>query len=130
MINEKLAKRVRESLSSVSTVEEKKMFGGVAFMVNGKMCVTASDRGLMCRVDPARMDELTAKKGCSVLTMKGREYRGYVRVSEDALEKKRVLTSGLASRWNSTAGPLLVRRRVETSSVNGFAPIGLDSLGM
>ncbi len=45
MINEKLTERVRESLSGVSGVEEKKMFGGVAFMVNGKRCVTASHRG-------------------------------------------------------------------------------------
>ena len=105
MINEKLTERVRESLSGVSRVEEKKMFGGIAFMVNGKMCVTASDRGLMCRVDPARMDELTAKKGCSVLTMKGREYNGYVRVNEDALEKKRDLDFwvGVALEFNSKA---------------------------
>ena len=105
MINEKLTERVRESLSGVSRVEEKKMFGGVAFMVNGKMCFTASHRGIMCRVDPARMDELTAKKGCSVMTMKGREYRGYVRVSEDALEKKRNLDYwvGVALEFNGRA---------------------------
>ena len=45
MINEKLTERVRESLSGVSRVEERKMFGGVAFMVNGKMCVTSSHGG-------------------------------------------------------------------------------------
>jgi len=105
VINEKLTERVRESLSGVSRVEEKKMFGGVAFMVNGKMCVTSSHGGMMCRVDPARMDELTAKKGCSVMTMKGREYRGYVRVSEDALEKKRDLDFwvGVALEFNDRA---------------------------
>jgi|SRR5215467_8612714 len=90
-INEKLTLRVRESLSHISKVEEKKMFGGVAFMVNGKMCVTASDRGLMCRVDPARMNELTAKKGCTAMEMKGRKYPGYVRVSEASLTGKKEL---------------------------------------
>jgi TfoX/Sxy family transcriptional regulator of competence genes len=116
MINEKLTARVRESLSGVSRVEEKKMFGGVAFMVNGKMCVTASDKGIMCRVDPARMDELTTKRGSSVLEMKGREYRGYVRVSEDALGKKEDLDFwvGVALEFNgrATSGPKKIRKLV------------------
>ena len=116
MINERLTERVRKSLSGVSRVEEKKMFGGVAFMVNGKMCVTASDRGIMCRVDPARMDELTAKKGCSVMTMKGREYRGYVRVSEDALEKRRDLDFwiGVALEFNGRATPSQKKSRISS----------------
>ncbi len=91
VVNEKLTLRLREALAGTLRVEEKKMFGGVAFMVNGKMCVTASDRGLMCRVDPARTGELTAKKGCTIMTMKGREYPGYVRVSEDVLGRKKDL---------------------------------------
>ncbi len=91
VVNEKLTLRLREALARTPRVEEKKMFGGVAFMVNGKMCITASDRGLMCRVDPAGTDELTARKGCTIMTMKGREYPGYVRVNEDVLRKKKDL---------------------------------------
>ncbi len=105
VVNEKLTARIREALSGTSKVEEKNMFGGVAFMVNGKMCVTASDRGMMCRVDPDRMRELTAKKGCTIMSMKAREYPGYVRVSEDVLRSKKDLDYwlGVALEFNSRA---------------------------
>lgn len=104
-VNEKLAARVREALASVSRVEEKRMFGGVAFMVNGKMCVTVGRDRIMCRVDPARTEELTRMKGCSLVKMRGREYRGYVRVSEQVLDKMKDLHFwiGLALDFNDRA---------------------------
>jgi hypothetical protein len=51
----KLAERIREYLARLPNlkVEEKKMFSGLAFMVNGKMCVNVSGENMMCRVDPA-----------------------------------------------------------------------------
>jgi TfoX/Sxy family transcriptional regulator of competence genes len=105
VLNEVLTRRVRELLAGASRVEEKRMFGGVAFMVNGKMCVTVNGPRIMCRVDPARMDELTRKPGCQVMMMRGREFPGYVRVDEEALRTRKDLDYwvGLALEFNSRA---------------------------
>jgi TfoX/Sxy family transcriptional regulator of competence genes len=87
--NEKLTNRVREALAHLPKVEEKKMFRGVTFMVNGKMCITVGDTRLMCRIDPALHDEVVEKEHCKTVVMKGREYKGYVYVSEDAIKTKK-----------------------------------------
>lgn len=55
--NEKLANRIREALGELPDVEEKKMFGGIAFIVNGKMCVNVSGDEMMCRFDPSLQKE-------------------------------------------------------------------------
>ncbi len=83
--DKRLAGRVREGLANTSQVTEKKMFGGVAFMVNGKMCVTVGRGGIMVRIDPAIQNELMRIKGSKPVIMKGRAYRGYIRVEEQAL---------------------------------------------
>lgn len=74
-----LAARVREYLSQKDAfqVEEKKMFGGLAFMVNGKMCINVGDNLLMCRFDPALTEQLSKRAGYLPLTMKGKEFTGY-----------------------------------------------------
>jgi TfoX/Sxy family transcriptional regulator of competence genes len=74
-----LATRIREYLSRKEDfqVEEKKMFGGLAFMVNGKMCINVGDNLLMWRFDPALTEELSQRAGFLPLTMKGKEYTGY-----------------------------------------------------
>ncbi len=82
--NEILAKRVRTALSHIQRVEEKKMFGGIAFMVNGKMCITVGKDRLMCRIDPAIHEIALERKGCKTVFMKGREYKGYVHVNQEA----------------------------------------------
>ena len=87
--NEKLAERVRTALAEIPKVEEKKMFRGVAFMVNGKMCITVGDDEIMCRIDPALHDKAIKKKGSRTMVMKGREYRGYVLVSEEGRKTKK-----------------------------------------
>jgi TfoX/Sxy family transcriptional regulator of competence genes len=69
-------------------VEEKKMFGGIAFMVEGKMCVTVGKDRIMCRIDPATHDAALERNGCTTVVMKGREYRGYVHIDTDALSTK------------------------------------------
>lgn len=86
-----LAERIRAALGSISDVEEKKMFGGIAFMVNGKMCVTAGKNRIMCRIDPAIHQEALKKKGVKTVTMNGREYKGFVHVSEEAVRSKKDL---------------------------------------
>ena len=87
--NEILANRVRAALSHLPRVEEKKMFGSVAFMVNGKMCITVGKDRLMCRIDPAIHEKALEKKGCRTVVMKGREYKGYVHVNEEGIKIKR-----------------------------------------
>jgi len=104
-INEKLTNRVREALVHMPKVEEKKMFSGIAFMVNGKMCVTVRDDRIMCRIDPAIHDELLEKKDCRTMVMKDREYKGYMLVSEDAIKNKKEFDFwiGLALEFNKKA---------------------------
>lgn len=79
--SEKLAERLRQALAGVPKVEEKKMFGGLAFMVNGKMCLTAGKDRIMCRIDPNHQE-----KGCETVVMGGRVYKGYVHVYEKGID--------------------------------------------
>lgn len=74
-----LANRVREYLfeNVKYPIEEKAMFGGLAFMVNGKMCVNVSGERLMCRFDPALEDEMMQKNGYQPMNMKGKNFKGY-----------------------------------------------------
>ena len=91
MLNEKLNQRIREALKTILHVEEKKMFRGLAFMVNGKMCITASDQHMMCRIDPSIHREVIQRKGAHTMVMGGKEYIGYVQVEEDAIKSKKEL---------------------------------------
>ncbi len=90
-INETLTYRIREALENIPNVEEKKMFSGIAFMVDGKMCVTVRDDRIMCRIDPALHDELVEEPGCSTMMMKGKAYKGYILINESALSTKKQL---------------------------------------
>ena len=87
--SEKLAERIRESLATVRKVEEKKMFRGLAFLVNGKMCLNVSGEELMCRFDPALHETVAEKKGFRKMLMRGREYKGYGYVNQDAIKSKK-----------------------------------------
>jgi len=87
--NEKLTSRVREALSHVAKVEEKKMFRGVAFMVDGKMCITVGDNEIMCRIDPEVHDKAIEKKGSRTMIMKGRPYIGYVLVTGEGMKTQK-----------------------------------------
>jgi TfoX/Sxy family transcriptional regulator of competence genes len=89
--NEKMTLRLRESLAGVKKVEEKKMFRGVTFMVNGKMMASAGDDQFMFRIDPELHDQVVEKEGITGVVMRGRNYKGYVRVHEDAVKTKREL---------------------------------------
>lgn len=87
--SEKLADRLREALAHLPRVEEKKMFRGVTFMVNKKMCLCVSGEDLMCRFDPALHETLTDKNGFRSMIMRGREFKGYGYVSPDAIKSKK-----------------------------------------
>lgn len=86
--NEKLTNRVREVLAHLRNVEEKRMFRGITFMVNGKMCISVGDDELMLRIDPAIHENVVAGNGCRTVVMKGREYKGYVYVHEAVVKTK------------------------------------------
>lgn len=80
--NEQLADRVREKLQHLPKVEEKKMFRGLTFMVNGKMCISVSGDKLMCRFDPALQEIVAERPGFEPMQMKGRSYKGFCYVSK------------------------------------------------
>ena len=104
--NEKLADRVREMIaSSHKKVEEKKMFGGLCFMVNDKMCVGVEQERLMVRLDPARYEEAMEKEGCRPMDFTGKVMKGFVFVDLDALNTKKKLEYwvDLALEYNKVA---------------------------
>src|SRR5215467_3853762 len=103
--NEKLTLRVREALADIPKVEEKRMFRGVVFMVDGKMCVTAGDDKIMCRIDPEIYDTAIKRKGATPVKMGGRNYRGYVYVNEEGMKTKKDFDYwiGLALEFNKRA---------------------------
>lgn len=74
-----LASRVRAYLSEKEgfNVEEKAMFGGLAFLVNDKMCINVGEDQLMCRFDPERTEELAEKPGFIPMVMNGKHLKGY-----------------------------------------------------
>ena len=92
--DEDLANRVRELLAGAgaTSVTEKKMFGGLAFLVGGNMAVAASGQGgLMVRVDPVEGEKLLDRDGVRPMEMRGREMSGWLRVDADAVRTKRQL---------------------------------------
>ena len=91
-VNEKLTDRVREVLAHIMNVEEKKMFSGIAFMVNQKLCIAVRTDNIMLRIDPAIRDDLVEKPGCSSMIMKGKDLNGYVVVDESVLNTKKQLS--------------------------------------
>jgi len=87
--NEKLSNRIRESLADTPNIEEKLMFGGVCFMLNGKMCVGVTKDEMMCRIDPEVYQEALEKKGCREMVFPGRAMKGYVFVSDEGMKTKK-----------------------------------------
>lgn len=90
--NEKLADRIREIIALThKNVEEKKMFAGLCFMVNDKMCVGVHEDKIMVRLDPAIYDTVMEKDGCEPMNFTGKMMKGFVFVSEDVLKTKKQL---------------------------------------
>lgn len=87
--NEKLTQKIRVAFQNISNVEEKKMFSGIAFLVNDKLCVSVSKDKIMCRVDPQLHDALAQKPGCTTVVMKGKQYKGYIWVNESSLKTQK-----------------------------------------
>lgn len=88
--NTTIADRVREKLTTYPelVIEEKKMFGGLAFMINDKMCVNVSKDRLMCRFDPVLEEEVALRTGYQRMDMKGRSYKGFCYVNPEGFERE------------------------------------------
>ncbi|MEA2396888.1 MAG: hypothetical protein QOK25_444, partial [Thermoleophilaceae bacterium] len=90
--DEDLAHRIRELIGTEPNVTEKKMFGGLAFLIGGNMAVAASGQGgLMVRVDPMDTDALVAKLHAGPFEMRGRSMQGWLRVDDEGVRTKRQL---------------------------------------
>jgi TfoX/Sxy family transcriptional regulator of competence genes len=87
--DEKLNDRLREAMAKLSNVEEKHMFGGTCFMLNGKMCVGVVKDEMMCRIGPAVYEEALEKAGCREMIFTGKPMKGYVFVSEEGMKTKK-----------------------------------------
>jgi TfoX/Sxy family transcriptional regulator of competence genes len=90
--DEKLADRIAEQVEDDPRLRRKKMFGGLAFLVDGNMAIAASrDGGVLVRVDPAESDRLAHATPAEVAIMQGRPMRGWLRVAPEHLRTKRQL---------------------------------------
>ena len=95
--DEDLANRIRELVATEPGLTEKRMFGGLAFLIDGNMSVAASGQGgLLVRVDPAQSETLTQGKHAELMVMRGRPMRGWLRIDPEGLRAKRDL-----ERWVS-----------------------------
>jgi TfoX/Sxy family transcriptional regulator of competence genes len=93
--DEELADRIRELVGGEAGLTERKMFGGLAFLIGGNMAVAASGQGgILVRVDPARSETLVATTSARPMEMRGRPMHGWLRVGPDDVRTKRQL-----ARW-------------------------------
>lgn len=95
--DEDLADRIRELVGSEHGVTEKRMFGGLAFLIDGNMSVSASGQGgLLLRVDPGETDALLSRPHAHPFEMRGRVMQGWLRVDAEGLRTKRQLEGWVA----------------------------------
>jgi TfoX/Sxy family transcriptional regulator of competence genes len=93
--DEQLADRIRELVGSEADLTERKMFGGLAFLIGGNMAVAASGQGgVLVRVDPAHSDALVATTSARPMEMGGRQMQGWLRVGPEEVSTRRQL-----ARW-------------------------------
>lgn len=102
---EQLADRIRIAFAEFSNVEEKAMMGGLAFMLNGKMCVGIFKGELMCRIDPAETDAALEQPGCRQMELGGKAMKGYVLIDEVGMRSKKDFSRwvGMAIAFNKHA---------------------------
>ena len=92
--DEELADRIRELVAGERALTEKKMFGGLAFLIGGNMAIAASGQGgLLVRVDPAESEKLVGTTPARLMEMRGREMPGWLRVDTDDVRTKKQLSA-------------------------------------
>ena len=90
--DEDLATRIRELIGAEPDLTEKRMFGGLAFLVGGNMAIAASGQGgILVRADPAESDALVERTSAEVAVMRGKPMTGWLRVETEDLRTKREL---------------------------------------
>jgi TfoX/Sxy family transcriptional regulator of competence genes len=90
--DEDLANLIRELIAGEADLTEKRMFGGLAFLIGGNMAVAASGQGgLMVRVDPDETDALAAEPHAGPFEMRGRAMQGWLRVDAEGVRTRREL---------------------------------------
>jgi TfoX/Sxy family transcriptional regulator of competence genes len=107
--NEALAARVRPLLRGDLSVEEKKMFGGLTFMVNGQMCCGVLKDDLIVKMDPSAYDEALAQPGARPFDFSGRPTPGMVYVANSSLGQDETLAEWV----NRGVGYVVTHPRVE-----------------
>ena len=80
-----LAQRIRDRMTAVAGVSERKMFGGLAFLTSGNMTVGVNGDDLVVRIDPEAMDDALAEPDVRPFDMTGRPMRGWIMVASDGL---------------------------------------------
>jgi TfoX/Sxy family transcriptional regulator of competence genes len=92
MYDEELADRIRELIGGERELTEKKMFGGLAFLIGGNMAIAASGQGgVLVRVDPTRSDRIVDTTVAEMAVMRGRPMQGWLRVAPEHLRTRRQL---------------------------------------
>lgn len=87
--DEELASRIRELIPGSPDVVEKKMFGGLAFMIGGRMAIAASGGGgILIPVDPEQSEQLIQEPGVSRMVMRGREMAGWLNVDAEVVTSR------------------------------------------
>ena len=90
--DEELADRIRELLGGEAELTEKKMFGGLAFLIRGNMAVAASGQGgVLVRVDPAESEKMVATTNARLMEMRGRQMQGWLRFDPGDVRTRRQL---------------------------------------
>lgn len=87
--NSKIADRVREALEHLPDVEEKEMFRGICFMVNGKMCVCVSGEELLCRIGSGQVETALEKNYVRQMIIRDRPSKDFVYISEEGYHNKK-----------------------------------------
>lgn len=117
--NEQLAARVRDGFTKRGVAfEEKRMMGGLCFLVDRKMCVGVEKDRLMTRIDPAMYEKCLGHKGCVPMDFTGRPMRGFVFISPEGYTSERGLASwlDLALEFNPRAKSSKKRGRTKRSN--------------
>jgi TfoX/Sxy family transcriptional regulator of competence genes len=95
--DEQLAERIRATIGDEPGLTEKRMFGGLAFLIGGNMSVAASSKGgLLLRVEPAQTMTLAKKPGARPFEMRGKPMEGWLRVDADAVRTQKALGTWVA----------------------------------
>jgi len=94
--SEELAIRIRKSIAHLEHCTEKEMMGGLAFMLNDKMCVGILKDELLCRIDPVRHEEALTQTGCREMDFTGKSMKGWIMVAEEGMKTKKLLDGWIA----------------------------------